>query len=189
MTSELTKRLMDICSPNAPLENNHSLDNTFGIDNLNEEQRIQVEEELIKHFEFRKIIWMDLPSGLDESGNPIVAKTIKLHDNDNPKYTGKVGHVYKVLFTPVMYDPSTLHKPVKDGCVFAPTIYDPATFEPKKSITLTWSPDFPQDIDAPPRTYEDDKQMIRNMLEKVLGNPEEYRPQGFRAGIVRVAVV
>lgn len=180
---------MDICSPNAPLENNHSLDNTFGIDNLTAKQLKEVEAELIKHFEFSRIVWMDLPSGLDESGNPIVAQTIKLSEDGNEKYTGKVGHVYKVLFTPVMYDPSTLHKPVKDGCVFAPTIHDPATFEPKQSITLTWSPDFPQDIDAPPRTYEDDKQMIRNMLEKVLDNPEEYRPQGFRAGIVRFAVV
>ena len=88
-----------------------------------------------------------------------------------------------------MYDPKSLHEPVKDGCVFAPTIYNPETFEPKQSITLTWSPEFPQDINAPERTYEDDKQMIRNMLEKVLNNPEEYRPEGYRACIVRFAAV
>lgn len=188
MTTELTKKLMDICSPNAPLENNHSLDNTFGIDNLTESQCLKVEKELIKHFEFKSIIWMSLPSGLDVNNNPIVAQSVKISD-DNIKYSGKIGYIYKVLFTPVMYDPSTLHNPVKDGCVFAPTIYDPATFKPKQSITLTWSPDFPQDINAPERTYEDDKQMIRDMLEKVLANPEEYRPEGFRGCIVRFAAV
>jgi len=188
MTTELTKKLMSICAPNAPLENNHSLDNTFGIDNLTEEQRIQVEAELIKHFEFSRIVWMQLPSGLSENNEPIVAKSVKLAGEENLKHPGEVGYVYKVLFTPVMYDPIELHTPVKDGCVFAPTIYDPATFEPKQSITITWSPDFPQDIDAPKRTYEDDKQMIRDLLEKVLTNPEEYRPKGFRACIVRYAI-
>ena len=189
MKTDLAEKLMSICAPNAPLENNHSLDNTFGIDNLTEEQRIQVEAELIKHFDFEKIVWMELPSGLTEDKTtPIVAKTYKI-TNDDPKHTGKVGYVYKVLFTPKMYDPKSLHEPVKDGCVFAPTIYNPETFEPKQSITLTWSPEFPQDINAPERTYEDDKQMIRNMLEKVLNNPEEYRPEGYRACIVRFAAV
>ena len=188
MKTELAEKLMSICSPNAPLENNHSLDNTFGIDNLTEEQRIQVETELIKHFEFERIVWMDLPSGLTEDKTtPIVAKSIKISDEDNTKYPGKIGYVYKVLFTPKMYGPIEIHKPVKDGCVFAPIIYDPNTFQPTQSITLTWSPEFPQDINAPERTYEDDKQMIRDMLEKVLDNPEEYRPEGFRACIVRFA--
>jgi hypothetical protein len=183
MKTELAEKLMSIYAPNAPLENN------FGIDNLTEEQRIQVEAELIKHFDFEKIVWMELPSGLTEDKTtPIVVKAYKI-TNDDPKHTGKVGYVYKVLFTPKMYDPKSLHEPVKDGCVFAPTIYNPETFEPKQSITLTWSPEFPQDINAPERTYEDDKQMIRNMLEKVLNNPEEYRPEGYRACIVRFAAV
>ena len=189
MKTKLAEKLMSICAPNAPLENNHSLDNTFGIDNLTEEQRIQVEAELIKHFDFERIVWMDLPSGLTEDKTtPIVAKSIKISDDD-PKYPGKVGYVYKVLFTPKIYDPKSLHEPVKDGCVFAPIIYNPETFEPKQSITLTWSPEFPQDINARKRTYEDDKQMIRDMLEKVLNNPEEYRPEGYRGCIVRFAAV
>ena len=189
MKTELAEKLMSICAPNAPLENNHSLDNTFGIDNLTEEQRIQVEAELIKHFDFERIIWMELPSGLTEDKiTPIVAKSIKIAD-DNPKFPGQIGYVYKVLFTPRMYDPKELYEPVKDGCVFAPIIYNPETFQPKRSITLTWSPDFPQDINAPERTYEDDKQMIRDMLEKVLDNPKEYEPEGFRACMVRFVAI
>lgn len=88
-----------------------------------------------------------------------------------------------------MYEPGELYQPVKDGCVFAPIVYNPETFEPKQSITLTWSPEFPQDINAPKRTYEDDKQMIREMLEKVLDNPEEYRPIGYIGCLVRYEAV
>jgi hypothetical protein len=132
---------------------------------------------------------MELPSGLTEDKTtPIVAKTYKI-TNDDPKHTGKIGYVYKVLFSPKMYEPKELHEPVKDGCVFAPTIYNPETFEPTQSITLTWSPDFPQNIDAPVRTLEDDKQMIRDMLEKVLNNPEEYRPKGHIACLIRFAAI
>jgi hypothetical protein len=88
-----------------------------------------------------------------------------------------------------MYDPMEIYKPVKDGCVFGPILYNPETFEPTQSITLTWSPEFPQDINAPQRTYEDDKQMIRDMLEKVLDNPEDYRPNGFIGCLLRYTAV
>lgn len=185
MKSELTEKLISICA-----FNDESTDYGFGIDNLTEEQRVQVEAELIKHFEFDRIVWMTYPSQLaEDKTTSIVAQTIKLHDTENAKYPGKVGYVYKILFTPTIYDPTTLHKPVKDGCVFAPTTYNPETFVPIQSITITWSPEFPQNIDAPERTYEDDKQMIRDLLEKVLSDPEAYKPEGFKAGMVRVAVL
>jgi len=181
MKSNLTEKLLSICDGNS--------NQVFGINDSTEEQRVQVEAELIKHFEFDKIVWMELPTGLTEDKTtPIVAKTYKI-TNDDPKHTGKIGYVYKVLFSPKMYEPKELHEPVKDGCVFAPIIYNPETFEPKQSITLSWSPDFPQDIDAPVRTLEDDKQMIRDMLEKVLNNPEEYRPKGHIACLIRFAAI
>jgi hypothetical protein len=186
MKSNLTEKLLSICG---------SANNTYGYNNigeitqLTEEQREQVEAELIKHFEFDKIIWMELPTGLTEDGNPIVAKPIKIDDTDNPTYKHKVGYVYTLNFTPKIYDPMEMYQPVKDGCVFSPTIYNPETFEPTQSITISWSPEFPQDIDAPQRTYEDDKQMIRDMLEKVLDNPEEYRPKGHIGCLVRFAAI
>jgi hypothetical protein len=133
---------------------------------------------------------MELPSGLTEDKTtPIVAKSIKISDSENPTYKHKVGYVYTISFTPKIYEPEEMYKPVKDGCVFAPITFNPETFEPKQSITLTWSPEFPQDIDAPKRTYEDDKQMIRNMLERVLDNPEEYRPMGYTGCTLRYAVL
>ena len=186
MKSNLTEKLLSICGD---VDKTYGCNDIESITQLTEEQRIQVEAELIKHFEFDKIVWMEHPSGLTEDKTtPIVPKTIKISDSDNPTYKHKVGYVYTLMFTPKMYEPGEMYKPVKDGCVFAPTTYNPETFEPKQSITLTWSPEFPQDIDAPQRTYEDDKQMIRSMLEKVLDNPEEYRPKGHIGCLVRCAI-
>ena len=176
MKSNLTEKLLSICEGNS--------NQAFGINDLTEEQRIQIEAELIKHFEFDKIVWMSLP---------LVAEYgligLNISDSDNPTYKHKVGYVYTIVFTPKMYDPGEVYKPVKDGCVFAPTTYNPETFEPKQSITISWSPDFPQDIDAPVRTLEDDKQMIRDMLEKVLDTPEEYRPKGHIGCLIRFAAI
>ena len=187
MKSNLVEKLISICGST---DKTYGCSDTESITRLTEEQRIQVEAELIKHFGFDKIIWMQLPSGLTEdSKTPIVAKAIKISDSDNPTYKHKVGYIYTLNFTPKMYELGEMYKPVKGGCVFAPTTYNPETFEPKQSITLTWSPEFPQDIDAPQRTYEDDKQMIRDMLEKVLNNPEDYRPIGYIGCIVRFAAV
>ena len=187
MNSNLKNKLLSICGSTDKVYGYN--DNSKSITKLSEEQRIQVETELIKHFEFDKIIWMELPSGLTEDKTtPIVAKSIKISDSENPTYKHKVGYVYTISFTPKIYEPGEMYKPVKDGCVFAPITYNPETFEPKQSITLTWSPEFPQDIDAPKRTYEDDKQMIRDMLEKVLDNPEEYRPKGFIGCLIRFAI-
>ena len=132
---------------------------------------------------------MDLPSGLTEDKTtPIVAKTIKISDSENPTYKHKVGYVYTISFTLKRYEPGELYQPVKDGCVFAPTVYNPETFEPTQSITLTWSPEFAQDF--PTNNNEEImKQSLRERLEKVLDNPEEYRPNGFIGCLLRYAVV
>ena len=89
MKSELAEKLMSICSPDKELSNDHNPDNVFGIENLTEEQRSQVEAELIKHFDFERIVWMDLPTGLAENGEAIVAKTVKISDTENPKQIGR----------------------------------------------------------------------------------------------------
>jgi hypothetical protein len=183
MKSILTEKLLSICGS---ADKTYGCNNIEGVTQLTEEQRIQVESELIKHFEFDKIVWMDLPSGLTEDGKKAIAvKTTKILDTDNPTYKHKIGYIYTIMFTPKMYDSKEMYNPVKDGCVFNPIIYNPETFEPKQSITISWSPEFPQDINTPERTYEDDKQMIRDMLEKVLNNPEEYRPKGYTGCLVR----
>jgi hypothetical protein len=187
MKSNLTEKLLSICGS---ANNTYGCNDIEGVTQLTKEQRAQVEVELIKHFEFDKIVWMQLPSGLTEDKTtPIVAKSIKISDSDNPTYKHKVGYIYTLMFTPKIYNPEEMYKPVKDGCVFSPTIYNPETFESTQSITISWSPEFPQDIDAPQRTYEDDKQMIRDILEKVLDNPEEYRSIGHVGCLVKFTAV
>ena len=187
MESQLTNKLLSICG---------DANKTYGcfdstvIIKLTEEQRIQVEAELIEHLGFDRIVWMDLPAGLTEDGAKAIAvKTRRILDQETPPHKGQVGYVHTIIFTPKMYDPMEMYQPVKDGCVFVPTTYSAKTFEPKQSITLTWSPNFPQDINESVRTYEDDKQMIRDMLEKVLDNPEEYRPTGYIGTLLRYVAV
>jgi hypothetical protein len=187
MKSNLTEKLLSICGD---VDTIYGCNDNNGVTRLTEEQRIQLEAELIKSLGFSKVVWMELPSGLTEDKTrAIVPKYRKISDIDQPPYEGEVGYVYTITFTPKMYDPLEMHQPVKDGCVFAPIIYNPQTFEPTQSITLTWSPEFPQDINPPQRTYEDDKQMIRDMLEKVLDNPEEYRPAGYTGCLLRYTAV
>jgi hypothetical protein len=187
MKSNLTEKLLSICGD---VDKTYGCNDNNGVTRLTEEQRIQLEAELIKSLGFSKVVWMELPAGLTEDGEKaIVMKTHKMSDVDQPPHKGKVGYVYTITFTPKMYDPLEIHQPVKDGCVFAPIVYNPETFESTQSITLTWSPEFLQDLDAPVRTYEDDKQMIRDMLEKVLDNPEEYTLAGYTGCLLRYTAV
>jgi hypothetical protein len=186
MKTNITEKLLSICG---------DADKTYGyfdstvIIKLTEEQRIEVETELIKHLGFNKIVWMDLPAGLTEDGEKaIVMKTYKMSDVEEPPHKGKVGYVYTIFFTPKMYDPMEMYQPVKDGCVFSPIVYNPETFEPTQSITLTWSPEFAQDFPIH-NSEEVMKQTFRDQLEKVLANPEEYRPVGHVACCIRYAVV
>ena len=190
MKSELAEKLLAICGSTDPYKIYGYFDSEF-FTKLTEEQRIEIESLLIDNLGFDRIVWMDLPAGLTEDGKRAIAvKTRKIVDPyEEPPHKGEVGYVYTITFTPKMYDPMEMYQPVKDGCVFTSTTYNPKTFEPKQSITLTWSPDFYQDINAPVRTYEDDKQMIRGMLEKVLDNPEEYRPVGYTGCLIRYAAI
>ena len=111
----------------------------------------------------------------------------KLDDEENPTYEGKTAYVYQILFSSKMYDPKTVHSPVKDGCTFGPLIYNPENFEPSRSITLTFNPTFPQDIDSKEDQDEVMKQSLRDKLEKVLTNPEDYMPEAFRGCMLRFA--
>jgi hypothetical protein len=190
MKSELAEKLFSICG-SADLYASYGYNDIKSITQLTEEQRIEIESLLIDNLGFDKIVWVGLPAGLTEDGEKaFVVKTRKIVDPyEEPPHKGEVGYVFTLTFTPKMYDPMEMYQPVKDGCVFAPVSYNTETFEPKQSITLTWSPDFHQDINAPAKPYEYDKQMIRGMLEKVLDSPEEYKPAGYTGCLIRYAAI
>lgn len=166
---------------------------SYGLQNLIKEQLRQVEDALLEHFGFSRIEWMDLPAGLitDSLGveRAVVAKTRLVGDTPIDDFKGKTCYLYQVMYTPVLYDPSTIKVPVKDGMVMSPMLYDPTTFEPNRSLTIHWHPeDLYHDKDIQPITWEDEKAYIREKLEALLANPDEYKPKGKRGLMLRFAL-
>lgn len=194
MENQITKRVMDIVGPVTDEKlafgglNMGAAAGGYNVTALTDEQKVQVEQLVIDHYKVKKVLWMEIPSGMTEDGEQaIVAQTHKLVDTDYETYEGKTAYVYQILFTPRMYDPSTVSIPVKDGCTFGPLVYNPKNFKPSRSITLTFNPTFPQDIDSKEDQDEVMKQTLRDQLEKVLVNPEEYMPEAFRGCLLRFA--
>ena len=194
MENQITKRVINIVGPVTDERlafgkyKQEPNPGGYNVVALTDEQIQQVEQLVIDHYRVKKVLWMEIPSGLTEDGEQaIVAKTHKLVDEDYETYEGKTAYMYQILFSPKMYDPKTIHQPVKDGCTFGPLIYNPENFEPSRSITLTFNPTFPQDIDSTVDQEEVVKQSLRDRLEQVLANPEEYMPEGFRACMLRFA--
>lgn len=124
---------------------------------------------------------LDKPLVSSKNGETLISQTIKL--SDVMKFRGKC-YLLSLDFTPVMYNPNQVLKPVKNGAAIGPTIYDPTTFQPEKYILLSWSPEMVQDL-----TGSNDEKTIRNNLHKllddVLDNPDEYKTKGFRGILVR----
>lgn len=187
MENQITKRMMDIVGPITDGKlafgkyDQGSSPGRYDVTGLTDDQRHQVEQLVVDHFKVKKVLWTE------DGKEAIVAKTIKLDDEENPTYEGKTAYVYQILFTPKMYDPKTMHAPVKDGCTFGPLVCNPENFEPSRSITLTFNPAFPQDIEDKKDQDEVMKQSLRDKLEKVLTSPEEYMPETFRGCMLRFA--
>lgn len=190
MENQITKRVMDIVGPVTNQRyafgglNMGAVAGGYDVTALTDQQKLQIEQLIIDHYKVKKVLWMEIPAGMTEDGKePIVAKTHKLVDEDYETYEGKTAYMYQILFSPIMYDPKTVHDAVKDGCAMTPTIYNPETFIPSKKIVLEYCPEFTTEI----LTDEDMKQHLRGQLEKVLANPEDYMPKGFRACMLRFA--
>ena len=172
--SKLAEKLMHICGTD---------EDGYGIDNLTARQLKSVETALIKHLNFDRIEWMESPVEYIEGVHQIVTHTMKLADNNPPTYENKIGYIYKVMFSPVMYDPTAYVKPVKNGCSITPVVYNPINFEPTKHIMLSWNPEGSGDDDARIKLELMDK------LYDILKNPEEYMQKGYRSVLLRFAVV
>ncbi len=192
MTSQITQKFIDLLGPTTDGKlhfGKYAQDASIGGHNvtaLSDEQRQQVEQLVIDHYKVKKVLWMEIPAGLTEDGEQaIVAKTHKLVDEDYETYEGKTAYIYQILFSPIMYDPSTWAKePVKDGCTFSPLWFDPLTFTPSRRIVLSFNPEVAMDED---RTEEDIRLDLHLQLDKILDNPEDYMPEGFRACMLRFA--
>ena len=114
-------------------------------------------------------------------GEPKVIPTYKL--GDVLKFEGK-GYLLSLFFTPEIFNPENLNKPVKDGACITPLVYDPITFEPKKKIVIEFSPERAQDMEF----LDQDavlRQELHDLLDKILNNPEEYTVKGERHVMLR----
>ena len=171
MKSIIAEKLIEICG----IDNDHG----YGIDNLTARQLKAVESVLIKYLKFDRIEWLDAPRVVSLPNGPRECNTMKLVDTQEISYKNKVGYIYKVQFTGVMYDPTAYMKPVKDGCSMTPVVYDTTTFEPIKHIMLSWSPE---------GCDNNDKLMKFELMYKlfnILENPEDYTQKGYRGVMLR----
>ena len=165
----------------------------FSKDNLTSEQVTQVEDLLKEHFGFNKVVWMDLPAGIvtNSLGEEVavVAKTKLIADTPTDDYKDRTCFFYQIVYSPVLYDPSTITIPVKDGMVISPLLYNPTTFEPSRKITIEWKPeDLFHNKGIQPITWDDEKTYLREKLEALLANPDEYKPKSRRGLMLRFAL-
>ena len=81
------------------------------------------------------------------------------------------------MFSPTICDPTEY---IKHKSSISPTVYDSATFEPKRYITLSFSPS------QNTGTLETDvKMQLRDQLDDILRTPEKYQQPGYRAAMIR----
>lgn len=191
----LSESLLKICKAEEITEPMHP---GFDTNTLSDLQKTEIEDALIEHMGVKSVKWMTLPTELLEEGKPIIAQSLIMKpDSDfspeatDNKYKDKTAYIYKIAFTPKMYNPAELYEPVKDGCVISPVLYNPTTFVPKRSITLTWNPETLQDDRDPinPMTWEEEKKYFHDKLESVLETPDDYLPKGYIGCLLRAAFI
>lgn len=150
----------------------------YGRDNLE-----QYKERILQCDEFSEcteLNFMNLPMILFNDNEPIKAMDFKLVEGQ--KFKG-VCYLLSLALTPEVFNPDTLHTPVKDGACITPLVYNPETFKPLRKIVLEYSPERVQDgiVDG---EYEL-KMEMKSLLDKVLDNPYDYQVKGERGVIVR----
>ena len=165
----------------------------YDVDNLTQTQITSVENLLKEHFGFSKIEWMDLPAGVITNSlgeeMAVATRTKLVGDTPTDDLKGRTCYFYQIVYSPVIYDPKDITIPVKDGMVISPLLYNPATFEPSRKITIEWKPeDLFHEKDIQPITWEDEKTYLREKLEALLANPEDFKPKGRRGLMLRFAL-
>ena len=150
----------------------------YGRDNLSQykERILQCEE----FSECTELNFMNMPMLLSNDDLPLKSDVYKLVEGQ--KFKG-VCYLLSLALTPEVFNPDTLHTPVKDGACITPLVYNPETFSPFKKIVLQYNPERTQDgfLDG---EYEL-KMEMKDLLDKVLDNPYDYQVKGERGVLVR----
>jgi hypothetical protein len=192
MQNQITQKFIDLLGPITEDRlhfgqlGNKAVAGGHDVVEMSKVQRELTEQLLKDHLKVKKVLWMDLPTGLTEdSKKTIVVNSVKLGDEEPSEYEGKTAYVYQIIFTPKMYDPKTIHDAVKDGCTITPMFYNPLTFTPYKKVIIEYTPEYTEEI----FTAADMNQHLRDKLEQILTNPDDYTPKGMRGVMIRMAVV
>jgi len=143
----------------------------------------QYKERILQCEEFSEcteLNFMNMPMILSNDDLPLKADSYKLVEGQ--KFKG-VCYLLSLALTPEVFNPDTLHTPVKDGACITPTVYNPETFKPFKKIVLEYNPERAQDglVDG---DYEL-KMEMKDLLDKVLNKPYDYQVKGERGVLVR----
>jgi len=145
----------------------------FNTPELSNNELELMKEALMKCDEFKEateFVILSTPF-VDNGKNPIKTDTIKI--GDNIKFKNRV-YLYNIMQTPEMFDPKTMHVPVKNGACITPVQYDPITFIPRKQILLSVNVE-----------QEMDRKATHDLLDDILDNPKEYSVKGERGILVR----
>jgi hypothetical protein len=161
-------------------------DHQFGFDGLTlygRDNLSQYKERILQCDEFSEcteLNFMNMPMLLSNDDTPLKADSHKLVEGQ--KFKG-VCYLLSLSLTPEVFNPDTIHTPVKDGACITPLVYNPETFSPFKKIVLQYNTERVQDglIDG---DYELRVEM-KNLLDKVLDNPYDYQVKGERGVLVR----
>lgn len=162
------------------------VDDFFGLDGLTlygGNNLSQYKERILQCEEFSEcteLNFMNTPIMLSNEDQPIKSESYKLVEGQ--KFKG-ICYLLSLALTPEVFNPDTLHIPVKDGACITPSIYNPETFKPLRKIVLEYNPERAQDgfVDG---DYEL-KMEMKDLLDKVLDNPYDYQVKGERGVIVR----
>lgn len=191
MTNEITQKFIDLLGPvkddrlHFATYKSTAAVGGYNVVEMSKVQRELAEQILKDHFKFKEVNWIQASRYFDGESKKIKPVfTTKLGDDD-ATYEGKTAHIYQIAFTPRMYDPKTLHNAVKDGCAITPLLYNPETFIPYRKVVLEYCPEYTVEFPA----QADMKQHLRDKLERVLQNPDEYMQEGLRGVMVRMVVV
>jgi hypothetical protein len=164
-------------------ELNNEKSDFLKIDTLDNKSLLNIKQYLLECDELKTIEnfnIIEIPDVENEKGKIIESKTFKL--TGDVKFGNKC-YIHSISMSPEIFNPDTIHKPVKDGVCITPTVYDPKSFKPTKQICIEFSPEEIQD-DLLNNEGKKKEELIE-LFKKVLDSPDEYRVKGERSFIIR----
>lgn len=158
----------------------------FGLEDLSESQKEQIESILKTDVGFREVRWVDSPIFKTDNG---LIHQVSVHRvftaSDYSYFKDKVCYLYKISFTPVLWETLTLWKSGNPNGAYVPKFYDKTddsydSYQPTRILTVRWNP---EEIDE-----DNELEFVTSTVKNILNNKEEYLPVGKRQLVMRMKV-